>query len=224
TLQHLSGMKGMPPRRQPSPIYFSSVPIEPPRERIYRRLGYRLGVTEMGRQLHGEVERYIDEARELIALQGAVLRLPILERTSSSLTLSGGSFFASRKLVSFLRDAEEVLLMGATAGSAITDRIYDDAAGEGITRGVVFDATASECVDAALDWLMGYFAQLLRREGRAIMNKRFSAGYGDFSLENQRTFYMLLDLKRISVELTSSLLLIPEKSVTAVTGIGKTNT
>ncbi|HPV30603.1 MAG TPA: methionine synthase, partial [Deltaproteobacteria bacterium] len=59
----------------------------------------------------------------------------------------------------------------------------------------------------------------VRREGLAITSRRFSAGYGDFELENQRIMYERLRLGEIGVEITDSCILIPEKSVTAVAGI-----
>ena len=49
---------------------------------------------------------------------------------------------------------------------------------------------------------------------------RFSPGYGDFSLEHQRDFMRILDLENsLGLTLTGSLLLVPEKSVTAVIGL-----
>ena len=73
--------------------------------------------------------------------------------------------------------------------------------------------------DATLDWIMSYLRSSLRRENRTILPRRYSAGYGDFLLENQRILFRLLQLDRFGVTLTESCLLIPEKSVTAITGI-----
>jgi len=128
---------------------------------------------------------------------------------------------ASRRLARFLEAAGEVLLMGATGGAAIMEAIQSDMAGGAgnATRGVVLDAAASEIVDAALDWIMAYFRQLLRREGKTLLNSRFSAGYGDFALENQHLIHKLLRMDRLGVAVTPSCLMVPEKSVTAVTGV-----
>ncbi|MBN1636781.1 MAG: methionine synthase, partial [Deltaproteobacteria bacterium] len=87
------------------------------------------------------------------------------------------------------------------------------------TRAVVLDATASEVVDASLDWLMSYFRQSLMREMKTLTSRRVSAGYGDFLMENQKSIYSLLMLNRLGISLTHSHILIPEKSVTAVAGI-----
>ncbi len=51
------------------------------------------------------------------------------------------------------------------------------------------------------------------------MSRRFSAGYADFNLENQRAIYDILQMGKIDVTITSSFILLPEKSVTAISGI-----
>lgn len=166
-----------------------------------------------------EIETYIEDARLLMRLQGTGKRMRIQTVRASSTLLADGLVIESRHLAEFLSGCTEIVLMGATAGSDIAAAIQHDAGGDRMTRGVVLDATASETVDHALDWIMDYFRRSLIRENKALMNKRFSAGYGDLALENQRTMYRLLEMERIGVALTDSCILVPEKSVTAVTGV-----
>jgi cobalamin-dependent methionine synthase I len=109
--------------------------------------------------------------------------------------------------------------MAATAGPGIIDAIEKDIADSNVTHGIVLDAAASETVDASLDWIMNYFNRTLLRENRRLLRKRYSAGYGDLPLETQKTMYLLLKLDRIGVQITESCILVPEKSVTAITGI-----
>ena len=73
--------------------------------------------------------------------------------------------------------------------------------------------------DSAFDWIITYYNRELRREDKSLDDKRYSAGYGDFNLENQKIIYDLLGLKKIGVDITDTFVLIPEKSVTAMVGI-----
>jgi cobalamin-dependent methionine synthase I len=139
--------------------------------------------------------------------------------TSHRVVLGTGAEIASRSLARFLKGCGEALLIGATSGGAVMDAIREDAGGGDMTRGVVVDAVASEMTDAALDWIAGFFNRLLTREQGRLTKGRFSAGYGDFLLENQRMIHDLLDLDRIGVTINENCILIPEKSVTAVAGI-----
>jgi len=201
------------------PLFFESIPVTLPRPAIYRRLGYRKEATRISPGQRQEVEGYIADALPLLQLKGSALRLPIELEGPALISLPEGNAFASRNLARFLKDAREIILMGATVGTAIMEAIQADIGGRNVTRGVVLDATASEVVDAGFDWIMGYFRQSLRREGKTLLNSRFSAGYGDFTLDNQRLMHRLLQMDRLNVNITESCLLVPEKSVTAVTGI-----
>ena len=205
------------------PLFFESIPLAVPVESIYRRLGYRKGTTRLGSGGKAEVDSWIAEARSLLRLRGAGLRLPILERSPSRIFLPGSTVFESRDLSAFLRDCREIALVAATGGNEILDAIRADTAGGRLTRGVVFDAVASEMVDASLDWITAYFRQALSRMGMTPRKGRFSAGYGDFRLQNQKAIYGLLELHRLGVAINESFILIPEKSVTAVLGIRTRN-
>jgi hypothetical protein len=200
-------------------IFFESISIPLPRKEIYRRLGFIKGVTEISSSQKEEIERFIQDALSLIHLKGAGLRMPVQEIKGAGIILAEDVTFESNQLAALLRNCREIVLMGATAGNDIMKAIEEDAAGRNVTRGIVFDATASETVDASLDWIMGYFNRTLLRENRQLLKKRYSAGYGDLLLETQNTIYRLLQLDRIGIRITESCILIPEKSVTAITGI-----
>lgn len=193
--------------------------IQAPRSKIYKRLGHRQNLTRLSPQQKVESEHFIDEALSIIHLKGAVLRVSIHIEEESRVILPDNRHFESRKLAGFLEHCREIILMGATTGSDIMNAIQEDMSGRNMLRGVVFDATASEMADGALDWLMTYFNRSVRRENKKLRQKRFSAGYGDFSLENQKAIHSLLHLDRLGVDITDSCMLIPEKSVTAIAGI-----
>lgn len=207
------------PHMTSSVILFHHIPIDIPRPQIYKRLGFRKDMTRLSDIRKEEIETYIDDACSLIRLQGAGRRLKIHDIRDAKIHLPGDLVLSSRNLADFLAGSTEIVLMGGTAGSEIMEAIREDAAGDRMTRGIVLDAAASEIVDHALDWMMDYFSRYLLREGKTLMKKRFSAGYGDLLLENQRIMYELLEMERIGVELTESCILVPEKSVTAVTGV-----
>ena len=200
-------------------LFFDSINVATPEENIYKRLGYRKDKTQLTPQQKEEVERYIEDALSLINLKGAGISIPVQEKKPSGIILSTGIIFESVHLSAFLEDCREIVLMGATAGNDIIEVIQEDSAENNLTRAVVFDAVASEVVDASLDWIMNYFNQEFRRENKRLTPERFSAGYHDFLLENQKIIYDILQLQRIGIKINENFILTPEKSVTAVAGI-----
>ena len=200
-------------------VFLEKISMDPPCEKIYQRLGFKKRTTQVSETQQKETDHFINEASLLISLKGSLLRLAINHNDGEKIFFDGDLTFTSKKLSAFLRDCREAVLMGATAGSAIMEAIKDKTRQDDLGAAVVYDATASEMTDAGLDWIMDYLNQKIRREGKTLLPRRFSAGYADFNLENQRAIYDILEMGKIGVTINSSFILLPEKSVTAISGI-----
>jgi hypothetical protein len=200
-------------------VFLEKISIDPPCEKIYQRLGFKKRTTQISEIQQEETDRFINEASFIVSLKGSLLRLAIQHNDGEKIILAGGLTFASKKVSAFLRDCREVVLMGATAGSTIMEAIKEKTRQDDLGAAVVYDAAASEMTDAGLDWIMDYLNQQLRREGKTLLPRRFSAGYADFNLENQKAIYDTLQMEKIGVTITPSFILLPEKSVTAISGI-----
>ncbi len=200
------------------PEFFRLIQIDLPRQKIFRRLGYQAGRTQLKSAGKEAIERLIDKASGLLHLQGSAARLAIISKTSSQVTFESGPAVQSVLLARMAADSNELLAMGATAGKEII-RTIEEFKVQSLSEAVVYDAVASECADACFDWIQNYYNQALRRENKRLLERRISCGYGDFSLEHQQFMYSLLGLKDLGVEITKSFMLVPEKSATAVTAI-----
>lgn len=206
----------------PAVTIFERINVPLPRERICRRLGYKRGVTGLSPGERENLERRMDEARAFINLKGAARRISISNKRANGVQLVDGVELAGKKLAALLKGSGEALLMGATGGAEIVEEIARLSDAGDLSRGVVYDAVASEIVDSCLDWIARYYNNVLRREGKHLTSRRYSAGYADFVLENQKMFFRELELERLGVRLTDSLILVPEKTVTAIAGIEST--
>jgi hypothetical protein len=200
---------------------FEPIIVELPRKQILSRLGYVRNKTQISKIQQNQLDDLIEQAREMIALKAHAVEIGFDAVEKSRIRLDGGIFFQSHSLAELLVDSKQVLLMGATAGRQIVEQIDEFSCGENqdMAKAVVFDAVASEMTDAALDWLVNFYNNSLRRQNKILTKTRFSAGYGDFDVSNQKFFYDLLKLNELDIELTENYLLVPEKSVTAVAGI-----
>jgi len=201
------------------PVYFNAMRVPLPMKAIYKRLGFKKGVTELNPAEEDKLVATIDEASRVVHLKGAACMLDLVRIDRSGVELEDKTVFTSSALAGMLSGCEQVLLMGATAGQAIMEEILSATQSENLTRAVILDAVASEMTDSGLDWIMEYINQDLMRKARRLTKSRFSAGYGDFSLENQKPIHALLRLDKIGVFITDRCILMPEKSVTAVAGI-----
>ena len=211
--------------------FINNIIARPDHKVIFSRLGYKQKQTELKEADRKEITNWIDEAASLMKLKGITLECnfeiadqgkifiyPIadsdfhLDDSAEKIEITSNSFYK------FISNAKKILLMGITGGKEIMDFIEKEQK-ENMTKAVVLDAAAGEIADTGLDYIVSLYNKELIRKSAKLFTKRFSPGYGDLSLETQKIFYNLLEMNKIEVDITVSFMLIPQKSVIALTGI-----
>lgn len=112
----------------------------------------------------------------------------------------------------------ELFIFAATIGIAY-DRLVQTARLSSMAKASFLNAIGAAAVEDVCDRLNEELRQLAAAEQKSL-RPRYSPGYGDYDLENQRGIFSVLDPpKHIGVSLKENLIMVPEKSVTAVVGI-----
>ena len=179
-------------------------------------MGYR------GQQLDGgflaSVENAISEIRQLMR-PAAVKEIFPLTRGEGGLLLTGTELvLTGRSIAKLLSDSVKCCVMAATIGIDV-DRQIRRLSVSGLTDSVIFDACATAAIEAVCDAFQAEIEEAVREEGYRITS-RFSPGYGDFPLDIQGKLLRVLQAeKRCGITLTSSGLMVPCKSVSAVFGL-----
>ena len=135
---------------------------------------------------------------------------------ATGVTLESGTRFNSCDLAAHLKGCEEALLLGATLGSRV------DAAIRRLALGSVAEGAAAQAVAAAL--IESYCDEVQARfeTGGLAQRPRFSPGYGDWDLAEQKLLFPVLNCaKLIGLTLTEGCMMAPSKSVTAVIGLSE---
>lgn len=127
----------------------------------------------------------------------------------------GFGAFESADLYKNLSCCTEVFVMALTLGVGV-DRLINKYSLTSVSKCFIADALASAYAESLCD----YVAKELR--GSLCCRPRFSAGYGDLSLDIQPYLLELVDAKRLlNITLSEGLLMTPKKSITAIMGIEK---
>ncbi len=206
------------------PQFINNIISKPDYKTIFSRLGYKQKQTELGEALKKNIISWIDEAASIIKLKGVILECYFKTTEQGKIVIYQGSSSAekteiiSSSFYKFIFDAKKILLMGITGGKEIMAFIEKEQ-NENMTKAVTLDAAAGEIVDSGFDYIVSLYNKELIRRSEKLFTKRFSPGYGDLSLETQKLFYNMLEMKKIGVEITESFMLVPQKSVIALTGI-----
>lgn len=130
--------------------------------------------------------------------------------------------FLSHYLGLNLKDCHAIYLFAATLGPAV-DRSIQKAARLNAAKSVMLQAAGAMFIEEYCDLLQNKLLKEEEKEGNTF-RPRFSPGYGDIPLTMQNTFFELLQCqKNLALTLNNSLIMSPEKSVTAFIGVKKSD-
>ncbi len=122
------------------------------------------------------------------------------------------------KIGQHLAGCEKVILLAATVGDDIEEDVTRRFTAGEYSAAVLLDAAATAAVEQVADGLEKALAPKMAAQGFG-MKWRFSPGYGDWPLEQQPELIRLSHAQSIGVGLSSSMMLVPRKSVTAIIGL-----
>lgn len=115
-----------------------------------------------------------------------------------------------------LRDCTKCVLMCATVSSGV-DTLVRSYEAVNMAKAFVIDSLASAAIEQVCNQAENEIKSVIQGYN---FTWRFSPGYGDLPLEIQQKFVEILDAsKRIGVNVTENMLLLPRKSVTAIIGL-----
>lgn len=139
-------------------------------------------------------QRFDFKRSDAIEVLGTTLRLP------------------GKSIQHILSQSDELLLFCGTLGWE-ADQMILKASYQSMVDQMIMDACASVKMDMVLDHM--------QENIELYQTPRFSPGYGDLPLTIQSSMIEVLGARRIGVQVTSSSMLIPKKSVTGIIGLSR---
>lgn len=127
--------------------------------------------------------------------------------------------FESQVISRLLEKCSKVIVFVATIGERLEDAVRKHADDGNILRSMALDATGSAAVEEVAEHVQGLSADIGRCWGLAS-SRRFSPGYCDWNIDQQRILFDLADAHLIGVRLTESGMMLPQKSVSGIIGLG----
>ena len=123
----------------------------------------------------------------------------------------------SKDLYKNLKNCHKVYLLACTLGPQVDSLIRKTQFTEHVMA-AVFQATGAMYIEEVVDFVNNQINQIEKGQNKST-RPRFSPGFGDVSLEVQKDFFSLLPCSKIGLTLMDTLIMAPEKSVTAFVGI-----
>ena len=190
-----------------------------PENAIMARLGYSRWRTVLQEEEKQQMTSAITGFFRLCRPCGCWTAIPVTAQDSTGIELANGYRIASTAVSARYPGAAWMWFGTATIGRELPEKSAAAMKNGRSADAVIADAVGGECADAAMDFLQKHAAAELARKGMYLADLRFSPGYGDWTLDAQKFFFEILPLEEMGVRLHESMLMIPEKSVTATAGI-----
>jgi hypothetical protein len=187
------------------------------KQEVLNRIGYG-DADIISPRIDSLVDDYIDNYHEFIVASSSSIYKDI-EKISGNLVSIDGITFKSGVLARLLGECEYAAVFVLTIGGYLEELVAYLS-----NRGMVLQATVLDAVGSgAVEILAGEIETEIRREAAAnglVVSRRFSPGYCDWDISQQKGFFRLLDGNTAGVSLTENMLMMPRKSISGIIGIG----
>lgn len=197
------------------PVEISSLPLQP--DDILKEMGY--GKVQPGEELRLLVGTMLDEVKA-IAAPTCVFRIgngTVVPDKGMVHWEDTHTFTVGNVLSHLLDGSGQFALFTATAGRGFHQYQHSPAVAGDIMRSFVADVIGTCLVEAVGDRM----ERLLEQQIAPLRHtNRFSPGYCGWKLTEQKQLFALLGGAPCGIALNDSCLMIPEKSISGIIGIG----
>lgn len=193
--------------------------FSPDMKETARYLGYSRFVSP-DQDVSGLMEKAASEMAEVMKAQAVfeVFDLTMTSTDSATVELSFADVtLQSQDLGRNLAGCQRIALLAATIGPQVDALIRRHSSLDPVYASIL-QATGAMFIEELVDITNSEIKKIAEAAGLKT-KPRYSPGYGDVPLEVQRDFFRLLPCTRIGLTLMDTLIMAPEKSVTAFVGL-----
>ena len=187
-----------------------------PEKEIFFRLGGNVHITEVSEDEYSRISALGKKAYSLCVPQGRWKLKAVKHVGENGRLLSNAVFLCGSRFASMAKNAAFIWFAAVTVGEKV---VVERDRQQNVSDSVVYDAVAGEMADSTMDMMQKMASAELARIGMVLDKNRYSPGYGDMLLEEQKLMFSVLNMSEMNLKLTDSCFIVPEKSVTAVAAV-----
>jgi cobalamin-dependent methionine synthase I len=176
--------------------------------------------TTISRRMARAIEKVLAEIGEAASPKAIYQFFPV-NTGNGSVTVGDHHTLSSKKLQRVLGPCQKAAVFVTTIGSNV-DHLIQQNMQEQPYYGYILDTAASLAAEIAAQYLYDYIDQNIKDDQGLTM--RYSPGYCDWPLIEQKKIFTMLPSDQIGVTLSDTACMSPSKSVSGVIGICPANT
>lgn len=175
--------------------------------------GHRLSHT-LGRK----VRALKSKVRDLLNPRLYYRTAKLITKEKGTVRLDKDIVFRSSTLSKTLEDSSESVCFVGTIGRGVDGEINRLLRDNSLADAYIVDALGSVAVESMVEQFQHRMDNRYRKEGKSV-TLRFSPGYCDWSITEQKKLFRLFDQQKIDVSLLDSCLMRPRKSISGIFGV-----
>ena len=197
------------------------IDIEIDRKQVCRYIGYDAD-CEPSPRISSLIDEYIENVHPLIDASCSYVIKDVEWARGSMAFVKDSIIFKSRVVAQLLEQCHQVAVFLVTIGEHLEETVYQLTRDRLMLQATVLDAIGSDAVERVTN----LFHRGLEEEANAqglVTSRRFSPGYCDWNIGQQRMLFWALNGDTVGVQLTGECLMLPQKSISGIIGIGPSN-
>jgi len=188
------------------------------RQQVLRNIGYCTD-CKLPTRLASLIDDYVENVHNLIEPSYSCVVRDINLVQGSRVIIEGSIVFESQVIASLLEQCEKAAVFLVTIGEHLEEMAYRLAEDGLIVQATVLDAIGSVAAEKVADFVQDRVREIANDQG-LVISQRFSPGYCDWDIGQQRTVFWAVSGDSVGIRLTEGCLMIPRKSISGVIGIG----
>lgn len=194
------------------------IDIEIDRGNVCQHIGYDADY-QLSARVSSLVDEYIENVHHLIEPSYSYVIRDVEWAGGSFTFVEGSIIFKSRIIAHLLEQCQKVAVFLVTIGNYLEETSYELAKDGHMLQATVLDAIGSDAVERVAEFVQSRIEEEANVQG-LINSRRFSPGYCDWDIGQQRMIFWAMRGDIIGIHLTGECLMVPQKSISGIIGIG----
>ena len=186
-----------------------------PEKWVLHLIGYRKRSSEIPEKVKSSINREINIGSELLRFKGIYLKSKAQVNTNA-VSLDNGYSISSARFAKWINGCDYMYIFVVTAGPLFSERVAQLLEMKEVSLAMTADAVGSAAAEACAEAADRYINKL---ENGNRLTKRYSPGYGDWDVADNRRLLEVLGANKIGISVNEGGIMLPEKSVSAAIGV-----
>ena len=168
------------------------------------------------------VDDYIENYYDLLSPSHSYVIKNIISVKGDQIILEDSIILESKVLARLLEHCERAAIFVLTIGNHLEEMVAYLAENGLVLQAAVLDAIGSGAAERLAVFVEGRIRRIAISQGLSI-SRRFSPGYCDWEVSQQKMVFRALNGDSAGIRLTEGGLMLPQKSISGLIGIGSAN-